>query len=79
MPTTTQGTDAATSGNIAAALRDPIIRPREVSQLTGLTLTTLGRLRTAGKFPMAIQLGPRSIGWPLSVIKEWIQSRELIA
>ena len=54
---------------------DPMLRPLEVMERTGLSRTSLWRRVRAGTFPAAIELGPNAIGWPASVITEWLENR----
>ena len=54
---------------------DPIMRSQEVADDLGIHITTLYRKRRAGEFPPAVRLGPRSIGWRRSVVKQWEQSQ----
>ncbi|MDE0133136.1 MAG: AlpA family phage regulatory protein [bacterium] len=45
---------------------------------TGLSRTTLWRLRRTGEFPAPVRLGgdaSRAVGWLRSDIEEWILSR----
>lgn len=56
-------------------VRDIILRPAEVSRLTGLSATTLWRFRKSGQFPKAIKLGEKSIGWLASEVDAWLESR----
>ena len=52
-----------------------ILRSREVEARTGLSRSTLYRWRLAGRFPPAVTLGPRSVGWIESDVDAWIQER----
>ena len=56
-----------------------MLRFREVIERTGLSRTTIWRRVRAKTFPAPIQLGPNSIGWPESVIIEWVESRPVVA
>ena len=56
-------------------MNDPMLRPPEVMERTGLSRTTLWRRVRAGTFPAAIELGENSIGWPASIIDAWLAAR----
>ena len=56
-------------------MNDPMLRPPEVMELTGLSRTTLWRRVRAGTFPAATELGENSIGWPASTISAWLADR----
>lgn len=57
---------------------DRIVRERECKQLTGLARTTRYMMEKAGNFPPRRQLGGRSMGWMLSEVSEWLNSRTKI-
>ncbi len=52
-----------------------MLRVPEVLARTGLSRTTIWRRIRAGTFPAPIELGVNSIGWPASVITEWLENR----
>ncbi len=54
---------------------DPMLRPREVAERTGLSRTTIWRRVRAGKFPSPVILGEQAIGWPNSVITDWLDAQ----
>ncbi len=51
-----------------------ILRLPEVKDMTGLSTSTIWRKEKEGSFPKRISLGPRSIGWLLKEVEEWIKS-----
>ena len=51
------------------------LRPGEICQLLKIKRPTLWRWRQKGQFPEAQLLGPGSIGWLESVVREWQASR----
>ena len=55
---------------------DRIIRKPELKQAVSLSTSTIQRLVQAGKFPKPIKLGANSVGWKMSEVQEWIDSRE---
>jgi len=52
-----------------------IIRAKEVEKMTGLSRVTIWRYEKDNKFPKRIPLGEVSVGWKLSEVQDWIQSR----
>lgn len=54
---------------------DRVLRIDEVSELVGLSRTTIYRLMLSGDFPKNFKLGERSSGWLLSQINQWLQER----
>lgn len=52
-----------------------IARPPEVTELTGMSKTSLLRLAHQGLFPAPIKIGPRAIGWRLSDIEAYLAER----
>jgi len=64
----------------APLLRDismnEIIRPRDLPQCTGLSRTTIHRLRKANQFVPHIKLSCGTIGYSRKLIEEWLKQRE---
>ena len=59
-------------------MNDRILRRPEVQNLVGLSRSSLYARIATGDFPRPIKLGganSRSVGWPESVINEWIADR----
>lgn len=52
-----------------------IIRMKELTQLIGLSRTTVWRLVRSYDFPAPVSLSANSIGWNSDQIYEWIQTR----
>ena len=52
-----------------------ILRLSEVQARTGLSRTTIYEWRLTARFPWAVPLGPRSVGWIESEIEKWIRER----
>ena len=52
-----------------------IIRLKEVTHLTGLARSTIYKYIGEGRFPVAVSLGDRSIGFLESEVQEWILAR----
>lgn len=57
---------------------DRIVRPAEAVTITGRSLASLWRDEQAGTFPPKIRLGQNSVGYRLSAIMAWMDSRETI-
>lgn len=53
-----------------------IIRSKDVTKMTGLSRTTIWRMEKLETFPARVSLGAGSVGWRLSEIEAWINSRE---
>lgn len=54
--------------------RDPlsIIRPKELFGMLSISVATLYRWISEGKFPKKIKLGPSAVGWRHSDIEDWL-------
>lgn len=55
---------------------ESILRRRHLTAITGLSLTSVDRLRLAGKFPPPLRLSAHAIGWRRSAVMAWLASRE---
>jgi len=51
-----------------------VIRAKQVEYVTGLSRTTIWRKVNNNTFPAPLQLGPRSVGWRLSEVEDWVNS-----
>ncbi len=49
-------------------------RDKVISQMTGLSLTTLWRLRKEHKFPRKVSLSKNTGGTPKEDVEEWMQN-----
>lgn len=52
-----------------------IIRLTRLTEMTGLSRSTIWRLERAGTFPHRRQLSPGTVGWIESEVVEWLQAR----
>jgi len=52
-----------------------ILRTPEVSSLTGLSVSTLEKLRLTGNGPPFIQLTARLVGYRMEDLRAWIAAR----
>ena len=58
---------------------DRMVRLPEILEVTGMSHSTIWRWVNAGEFPAPVKLGSqrtRSIGWRLSEVQTWFDSRE---
>ena len=56
-----------------------VIRDAECLQLTGICRTTRYMMEKEGNFPARRKLGGRAVGWLLSEVTAWQQSRSKAA
>lgn len=66
----------AAQQNAIPSTPDRIIRERECKELTGLSRTRRYELEQLGKFPRRVKLSSSAVGWKLSDIYRWIESRQ---
>lgn len=52
-----------------------ILRRKQVEGKTGLSRSTLYELIKAGKFPPAVPLGCKSVGWVESEVNAWLAEK----
>ena len=52
-----------------------ILRLPEVMARTGLSRSTIYAWRVAGRFPQAVPLGTRCVGWIESEVEAWLRER----
>ena len=57
------------------SLQDQILKRPRVQELTSLPVSTLYAWIKDGRFPAPVRLGLRSVGWRLSDIQNWLDSR----
>ena len=50
-----------------------ILRLKQVKAMTGLSRTTIYRFMSINEFPKQIKLGPKSSGWLIDEVDEWIK------
>ena len=50
-----------------------IIRLKQEKAMTGLSRTTIYRFMSINEFPKQIKLGPKSSGWLIDEVDEWIK------
>lgn len=55
---------------------DPVLRPKEVAAMLGVSVTTLWRMEEEDEdFPPRVQLTERRCGWRLSSLDEYIDKK----
>lgn len=60
-------------------MTDRIVRPAEVSTISGKSPATIWRDQKAGKFPPYVKIGEHSNGMRLSVLMDWINSCDTVS
>ncbi len=58
---------------------DRFVSEAECKQLSALSRTTRWRLERQGLFPARRRIAPNRVGWRLSEVLAWLESREAIA
>lgn len=53
----------------------PLLRRREVEQITCLGTSTIYRLMREGRFPEPIKIGPKAVRWKPDEIDTYLESR----
>ena len=56
-----------------------ILRIRHVVAKVGLSKSKIYLLIKAGEFPKPVRLAATAVGWKLSDVENWIESRETVA
>jgi len=52
-----------------------VMRRPEVERVTGISRSTLYEMIKSGEFPKPMRLGKRAVGWPETVVSDWLDSR----
>ena len=55
--------------------KDRMLNVRQVTEISGLSRTTLWRLEKGGDFPRRKQLSPRRVGWLESEVAIWLEAK----
>ena len=50
-------------------------RRPEVEEITGLSTATIYRLMQSGKFPRPVKMSEKTVAWPESVLKTYLEGR----
>lgn len=57
-------------------MQPKILRQKQVSEMVGLSRTTLWERERKGQFPKRIDLGGGRVGWLESDVIDWIEGRK---
>lgn len=62
---------------MASILSDPekVLSPKQTEDITGLSNTTIWRLRKRGDFVDAVPLSPGRIGYRAGTLARWLETR----
>ena len=52
-----------------------ILRRPAVEKMVGLSRSSIYSAMDRGLFPRPIKLGPRAVGWRLSDVEDWLETR----
>ena len=55
-------------------MKNRILRAAEISRITGLSISTIGRMEAIGKFPKRRKIGKNAVGWAESEIANWLNT-----
>ena len=55
----------------------PFLTMKEVSDLLGISVSTINRLIKKGDFPLKVKLSPRRMIFMKKEIEEWIESKRI--
>lgn len=55
-----------------------VIRIDELTRITGLSRSSVGRQEKRGTFPRRRRLGANSVGWLLHEVLDWAESRDVV-
>ena len=67
---------SATTTSKQSITNDRIVRAKEVVEMTGLSRTTIWRMERYKSFPARVSLGKNSVGWKLSDVQNWLNTRD---
>ena len=54
-----------------------VIRPKELSKMLSVSITTLYRMELEGRLPDKVRFGSNAVGWLSTDIDEWMEKRKL--
>lgn len=57
---------------------DRYVRLRELKTITGRSEASIYRDEKAGTFPKRRKIGSQSVGWKLSEVLSWVESRDTV-
>lgn len=50
-----------------------LLTAEQVTELTGLSRTSVWRLERAGEFPSRVRLSPNRVAWRADELQEWVE------
>lgn len=53
-----------------------ILRTKEITEITGLSRSTIWRMEKAGKFPKRVRISETGVGWRWSEVSNWMKHTE---
>ncbi len=56
-------------------MHDRLLSRRRVEEVTGISRSSIYRLKERGEFPQPVRVGRTAVRWKESDIAEWIESR----
>jgi prophage regulatory protein len=68
--------DKPSAALLAASVRDFLLRAPDVCAITGLSVPTIYRLMSRGKFPRPLKITRTARAWRLTEITAWVDSRD---
>ena len=60
-------------------VEERVVRPKELKKVVGLSALTARRMEKRGEVPHARRIGKQGIGWLMSDLQTWIESRKQAA
>ncbi len=55
-------------------IHERLLGCREVEKITGMSRSSIYRLKREGKFPLPVRVGPSAVRWRASDITAWLKS-----
>jgi prophage regulatory protein len=53
-----------------------LVRARELPKIIGFSTSHCYRLLAAGKFPAPVRIGPRTSGWKMEDLENWVKEQQ---
>lgn len=54
---------------------DSLLKLKQVCEIVGMKKSSIYKAIADGEFPPPVKIGKRSVGWPASIIFEWVAKR----
>lgn len=65
---------AASLTSVPLPADDTMLSMKDVVRITGLSKSTIKRMVLDHRFPQAVRLSPRRLGWPARDVKAWLSA-----